>query len=169
MEYGKKWFLMDFVKDRYIEEAFPKKCAYFDKIGLGKTFRIKWLEKTVRAMCVAAGFFLFLILWFGATYPTTAAKLPIVGRMFQYIQEKLEFSGNYEGYADEVGTVYSNNGISVTISEIYCDGTVLIISYKIESKTAFQNYSGDTSTSVQMHYDGESVMNDNGNIPVLTF
>ena len=70
----------------------------------------------------------------------------------------------YEGYADEIGAVYSNNGISVTISEAYCDGTVLVLSYKVESKMAFRSYPGDTSTSVQMHYDAENVKNDNGKL-----
>lgn len=167
MECGKKWFLMDFTEEQYIAEAFPKKSAYFRRDEAAKTGRIRRVKRTVRAVCVAAGIFLFLFLWFGATYPSVAAKLPIVGGMFRYIQEKMEFGGNYEGYTDEVGAVYSNNGISVTISEVYCDGTVLAISYKVESKTAFRDYPGDTSTSAQMYYDGESVMDENGKLTEL--
>lgn len=45
MECGKKWFVMDFAKDRYIEEALPQKCAYFGQKGLEKTFRAKWIKK----------------------------------------------------------------------------------------------------------------------------
>lgn len=99
---------------------------------------------------MAAGISLFMILWFGATYPAAAAKLPIVGRVFRYIQEKLEFGGNYEGYADEIGAVYSNNGISVTISEAYCDGTVLVLSYKVESKMAFRSYPEEFELNVSI-------------------
>lgn len=167
MECGKKWFLMDFVQEQYIAETFPEKGVYFRPDKAQKTERKRRVTRTVRAVCAAAGIFLFLFLWFGATYPLAAARLPIVGGMFRYIQEKLEFGGNYEGYADEVGAVYSNNGISVTISEVYCDGTALVISYKVESKTAFRDYSGDTSASGQMYYDGENVMNENGKLTEL--
>ena len=167
MECGKKWFLMDFVQEQYIAEAFPEKEAYFAYKSAAKAGRGKRIGKSVRAVCMAAGICLFVLLWFGATYPSAAAKLPIVGGMFRYIQEKLEFGGNYEGYADEVGAVYSNNGVSVTVSEAYCDGNVLVISYKVESKTAFRDYPGDLSTSGQMYYNGESVMEENGTLTRL--
>lgn len=167
MECGKKWFLMDFVQEQYIAEAFPEKEAYLTYKSAAKAGSGKRIGKSVRAVCMAAGICLFVLLWFGTTYPSVAAKLPIVGGMFRYIQEKLEFGGNYEGYADEVGAVYSNNGISVTVSEAYCDGNVLVISYKVESKTAFRDYPGDLSTSGQMYYDGESVMEENGTLTRL--
>lgn len=159
---------MDFVQEQYIAEAFPEKEAYFAYKSAAKAGRGKRIGKSVRAVCMAAGICLFVLLWFGATYPSAAAKLPIVGGMFRYIQEKLEFGGNYEGYADEVGAVYSNNGVSVTVSEAYCDGNVLVISYKVESKTAFRDYPGDLSTSGQMYYNGESVMEENGTLTSIT-
>ena len=48
MECGKKWFLMDFVQEQYIAEAFPEKEAYFAYKSAAKAGRGKRIGKSVR-------------------------------------------------------------------------------------------------------------------------
>ena len=68
----------------------------------------------------------------------TSANIPIVGGVFEKIQDEIGFSGNYSGYATSINETVYDNGIGITLSEIYCDGESLYVSYKVESNEKFK-------------------------------
>ena len=65
--------------------------------------------------------------------PVLARNLPFVGSAFAYVQDNLDFSGLYSKYAYKVGDKAENNGISITMSEVFFDGINLYVSYVIEN------------------------------------
>ena len=84
---------------------------------------------------VAAGIGIMFAI--GVVTPTSA-NIPIIGGVFEKIQDEIGFSGNYSSYATSVNETVYDNGIGVTLSEIYCDGESLYVSYKVESEEKFQ-------------------------------
>ncbi len=92
--------------------------------------------------------------------PAFAAQIPLVGRVFEALGDSLGFSGDYSGYAEPLeedsgdsmteGTgqetdlrsgdfLYSQtkNGMTVSLSEVYCNDAALYISMVIESEEEF--------------------------------
>lgn len=80
---------------------------------------------------------------FSIANPAIAAKLPLVGGVFESIEKKIYFPGNYSKYATDVNETVESNGVKVTLSEILCDGEELYVTYKVESKKPFQYTSWD--------------------------
>lgn len=70
--------------------------------------------------------------------PTAATKIPLIGSVFENIQDRLQISGDYSNYADEVNESVYDNGVRIKLSEVYCDGESLYISYLIESDVPFK-------------------------------
>ena len=97
----------------------------------------KKIKKRKIAIGITAACFC-LVVTFGATNPALAAKLPIVGSVFEAIEKKIQFPGEYSQYATSVNEVVSDNGINVTLSDILCDGEGLYVTYKVESKESFK-------------------------------
>lgn len=76
----------------------------------------------------------------GMPNPVLAQKIPFIGKVFEYLQEQLDFSGLYSHYAVDQGDVANSSGLKVTISESYCDGLNLYISYEIKSEKPYDDY-----------------------------
>lgn len=87
----------------------------------------------------AAGLVLFVT--FGITNPALAAKLPIVGNVFKSIEKNLIFPSEYSKYATSVNETVTDNGLSVTLSDILCDDEGLYVTYIVESETPFKHTS----------------------------
>lgn len=111
----------------------------------------------------AAAAILIAAFGFCAANPVMAAKIPIIGHLFSLLQDKISFSGDYTGYAEpldggmqtepEAGgdssagngqdraSVYTQtvNGVTVTLSEVYCNKEALNISLIIEGNEDFQD------------------------------
>ena len=137
---------MNDLEDKYVLDALPKKMEknkYTFYFGLPK-----------KITCAVAAFSMFLILMItiGAMNPVFAKKLPFIGSVFHYIQNEMDFAGLYDNYADEIGEQAENNKISVCISEIYCDGNNLFLSYRIESEIPFKDYVDKEYVQSQMDY-----------------
>lgn len=156
--------LMALVADKYILETIPVKKSWL------KCRKKQWRYERIRFAAisgVAAAVLFFFILWFNAVYPAQAKNLPIIGSVFAFIQDKLEFNANYHKYATEIGAASKSNGVSITMSEVYCDGTNLFLSYKIESDTAFKDYEGDLFSLHQIASDSVYLMEYDGKTEVL--
>lgn len=71
--------------------------------------------------------------------PTLASKLPLLGNIFELMQNDVTFSGDYEEIGDELGPVYTqySNGVTITLSETYCNSDALYISMQVTSEEAF--------------------------------
>lgn len=79
-----------------------------------------------------------IILTLGMMNPTMAAKMPLIGNVFEHIQNGIETPGDYSNYADEINESVYDNGINIKLSEVYCDGESLYVSYLVESEEPFK-------------------------------
>ena len=71
--------------------------------------------------------------------PALAAKLPLIGHIFERVQNEQLYPGNYDEVAELVqeGNVSENQGITMTLSEIYSDSRAMYVSAMIESEEPF--------------------------------
>lgn len=127
----------------------------FRRIDEYHTKKKKKRKKSILIGCLAATLFssvIILNLW----YPVYARNIPFIGSAFQFIQEKLTFTGLYSNYAYQVGEVASNRGIDITLSEVYCDGTYLYVSYTVDGIDFSKDLSSGEYSNFQLLYYGDS-------------
>lgn len=72
-------------------------------------------------------------------HPTFAAKLPLIGHIFERVQSEQMFPGNFDEVAEPVtgSNISQSGGVTMTLSEIYCDSRALYVSAMIESEEPF--------------------------------
>ena len=114
--------------DNIIDSAIDK--AVEDKLKLKK----KNKRKVIGTVAASLGLFLTL----GITSPAFASNIPVIGSVFEEIQDKIGFSGRYTNYATGVNQTVYDNGIGMTLSEILCDGQSLYVTYVVESEEPFK-------------------------------
>ncbi|WWR16985.1 DUF4179 domain-containing protein [Lachnospiraceae bacterium JLR.KK008] len=105
------------------------------------------------------------ILGLGYFNPVLAAKIPLIGKIFEKVEDTVTYSGDYvdqktvltnEDHAGNLDTsdyTISDKGITLTASEVYCDGYSLFLTVNIESED------GDF-THIPKHYTGMNVTDD---------
>lgn len=86
------------------------------------------------------------------THPALAEKIPVIGHVFEILGSSFGFSGDFEEYAvpftesgsgleseqtPEYSYSMTQNGMTVTLSEIYCNSSALYLSMVLETKDAF--------------------------------
>ena len=113
-----------------------------------------WVKAAVSAAAVC-----LLLLGICTANPVLAAKIPVIGRIFSMLQKTTEYPGDYADYAqpledspesmsvkegtpdtgEEKSGSYSQtvDGVTVTLSEIYCNQQSLSISMLVEAPDAF--------------------------------
>jgi hypothetical protein len=73
--------------------------------------------------------------------PVLASKIPIIGKIFERVEDNVTYSGEFKDNADiltsedeaaKADYVVENNGVQITTSEIYCDGYSVFLTAKIE-------------------------------------
>lgn len=91
--------------------------------------------------------------------PALAAKIPLIGRIFDRVEDDVTYSGDYtdketvltsEDHAGNLDTTeysVSDKGIRLTASEIYCDGYSIFLTVNIEAEDA-------DFTHIPEHYTG---------------
>ncbi len=74
-----------------------------------------------------------------------AAGIPFIGRIFEAIEQNVSFSGDYSGKAETLGATaadgsgsadgitVSDSGVSVTASEVYCDGLSVFLTAEVSA------------------------------------
>ena len=85
-----------------------------------------------------------------AANPVLAAKLPLIGRIFQVEEEKVSYPGDYSSHAEQLAQppkegeepvespyTVTSNGTAVTVSEYYSDGAALYLGINIERENGF--------------------------------
>lgn len=96
--------------------------------------------------------------FFCAANPVVAARIPVIGKIFEKIEQFLLFSGEYsekaEPLAKETGDkgteaffIYSaeDAGVKFTASEIYCDGLSVYVTAEVElEQGGLEEISGDS-------------------------
>lgn len=82
--------------------------------------------------------------------PAYAREIPLIGSAFGYIQDQINYKGLLSFYSANYNQAAIDNGISVTVSEIYCDGDNLFISYIVEGEELADLYKSENYFESQM-------------------
>ena len=94
--------------------------------------------------------------------PALAAKIPLIGKIFEKVEDDIIYSGDYsdkgtvlteEDYAGNLDTSdysASDKGITLTASEVYCDGYSIFLTVNIEAEEV-------DFTHIPEHYTGMHV------------
>ena len=83
-----------------------------------------------------------------------AENIPIIGSVFSYIHDVIDIKGDYKKYATGTDERVQDHGITISMTEAYCDGANLFISYVIESQKKFTEYSDNQIFQNQIGYEG---------------
>lgn len=120
--------------------------------------RKKTIQSRVRrGLAVAAVFACSTI--FYMKNPASAAKLPIIGHIFERIQDSVSFQGDYSGIAKPLNDVSATDnsepeaaatsaytqtaeGITITLSEIYCNDQAIYLTMQMKSEKPFPKIMG---------------------------
>ena len=107
--------------------------------------------------------------------PVLAAKIPLIGKIFEKVDDDITYSGDYTdkktvltnedsvGNLDTSDYTVSDKGITLTASEVYCDGYSIFLTVNIESEDADfthipEHYTGmnaaDNQTAAGFYIDG---------------
>lgn len=119
----------------------------------GKRKRKSWRAGIIGLGSIAAAFFILIAI--GIMNPVWASELPLIGSIFERLEEKVVFKGSYseksmkldEGKEEPTAGkkyVQESGGITITISEAYAEKLALYLSVTIENQEAFPdefNYS----------------------------
>lgn len=125
----------------------------------------KWLTaiaSTAAALAIGTGVLV--------ANPVLAAKIPIIGKIFERVEDRVTYSGDYKDKADvltnevtnppgddrdsatvvetvsDATYVVEDQGVTFTASEVYCDGHSLYLTAKVESKDGgFSDMTGYSS------------------------
>lgn len=98
-----------------------------------------------------------------ATNPVLAAKLPLIGHIFEQVQDEQRYPGNFDEVSEPLteGNVSTSQGITMTLSEIYCNSNAIYVSAIIESDEPFpeevkeSNMLGDSDVGYYMYLENE--------------
>lgn len=120
---------------------------------------MKIFGKLGRGVAAAVAAAVIGTLGMGYLNPALAAKLPLIGNIFEKVEEDAIYSGDYtdkkivltnEDHAGNLNTsdyTVSDQGITLTASEVYCDGYSIFLTVNIESEDA-------DFTHIPRHYTG---------------
>lgn len=118
--------------------------------------------KIGKAAAAAVAAVVIATLGLGYFNPALAAKIPLIGKIFEKVEDDITYSGDYtdkgtvltnEDYAGNLDTPdysVSDQGITLTASEIYCDGYSIFLTVNIESEEA-------DFTHIPEHYTGMTI------------
>ncbi len=124
----------------------------------------------------AAGAAAVLIFGTGFCYanPALAAKIPIIGKIFERVEEKVTFSGEYKDKAQILTTemestsetevtdtkyTATDGGVKITASEVYCDGYSIYLTARIQTDEGGMTKMPEFYTSTFMNEKGTAAQN----------
>ena len=134
--------MMNLVADDYIHEALPQKRTYY-RSKQAKTHPLRY------GICAAAA----VMCTFALLFSSNGYAKSLITSAFQTIEQLIQVRGSYSSYATNVNQTVTSGDLSVTISEVYCDGINLFVSYIVESKKGFASYSENYKNYIQIEYD----------------
>lgn len=71
---------------------------------------------------------------FGVAFPTLAAKLPIVGSLFEsFVDDNSYVFDKFADYTSDIGITKESNGIQITVTDAVYDGENITIAYTMTS------------------------------------
>ena len=132
-------------KEIQIHKRRKDKMRRFDTIG--------------KAVAVAVAVVVIGIGGLGYFNPALASKIPLIGKIFEKVEDDITYSGDYtekktiltnedsSGNLDTSNYIVSDKGFTLTASEVYCDGYSVFLTVNIESEDA-------DFTHIPRHYTG---------------
>lgn len=123
------------------------------------TGKMRKFDKIGKGIAAAAAVGIIGIGGLGYFNPVLAAKIPLIGRIFEKVEDDITYSGDYANKGsvltneDSVGNMdtseysVSDRGITLTASEVYCDGYSIFLTVDIEAEDA-------DFTHIPEHYTG---------------
>lgn len=121
--------------------------------------KMRKLGKPCKVVAAAAAVAIIGISGLGYFNPVLAARIPLIGRIFERIEDDVKYSGDYTdkssvltnedpaGNLDTSEYSVSDKGYTMTASEVYCDGYSIFLTVKIEAEDA-------DFTHIPEHYTG---------------
>ena len=110
--------------DRVVEESLNQ---------IYKKNKMKIRKKAAAGLGAAAAILLFGV-FLCISNPTLAAKIPLIGHIFEQLQKEYGYSGDYTKVKEDLTDAKTVDGVTVTLSEIYCNGQGLYLTLRIESE-----------------------------------
>ena len=122
-----------------------------------KKNKIRKFEKIGKAIAAAAAICVIGIGALGYFNPVLAARIPLIGGIFEQIEDDVSYSGDYANKAsvltteDPTGNIdtsqysVSDSGITLTAIEVYCDGYSVFLTVNIEAED-------EDFTKIPKHY-----------------
>lgn len=118
-----------------------------------------------KAVAAALAISIIAIGTLGCFNPVLAAKIPLIGGIFEQIEDNVIYSGDYASKAsvltgkDPAGNIdtskysASDQGITLTATEVYCDGYSVFLTVNIEAEDA-------DFIKIPEHYTGVDITDD---------
>lgn len=87
--------------------------------------------------------------------PVLAAKIPIIGHIFERLQDDYSYQGDYSMVAtplQEEASVYTKEsaGVTVSFSEVYCNDQAIYLALSIKSEEGFPDTFTDENGNMQI-------------------
>ena len=146
--------------DQILKQALAPEISDKDiQIHRRRKGKVKKSGKTGNVLAAAVTAAVIGIGGLGYFNPAFAAKIPLVGKIFEKIEDDVTYSGDYSekgtvltnedhaGSLDTADFTVSDQGITLTASEVYCDGYSVFLTVNIESEDA-------DFTHIPRHYTG---------------
>ena len=146
--------------DQILKQALAPEISDSEiRVRTRRTGNMKKFVKTGKIAAAAAAAAVIGVGGLGQLNPVLAAKLPLIGKIFEQVAEDATYSGDYAdkktvltnedpaGNLDTSDYSVSDQGVTLTASEVYCDG------YSIFFTVNIQTEDGDF-THIPQHYTG---------------
>ena len=93
----------------------------------------------IASRCGAAAAALVAVVGICAANPALAENLPLIGHIFEKVQEEQRYPGDYSTEAELLtgANVSESDGYTITLSEVFCTESSMNVSVLIESGDAF--------------------------------
>ncbi|MDD6794270.1 MAG: DUF4179 domain-containing protein [Clostridiaceae bacterium] len=115
-----------------------------DKTINKASLHLKKRKANYKIIKIAAAVVLLSTIGLGISNPVTASSIPILGDIFEYLHSSADSKSTYQS-GDEykncktLNTVARDNGITITLSQVSCDGNKASVSYLIEGDNPLRN------------------------------
>lgn len=90
-------------------------------------------SKKIKIATTAAAVTLCCLIGIGMAAPGFAKDIPVLRSIVQTMNDKYGVQGDYQKYSQIINKTVYSNGMGVTINEVLCDDSQLIISYTVKS------------------------------------
>ena len=162
--------------DRILKQALAPEISDSEiQVHTRRTGNMKKFVKTGKIAAAAAAVAVIGVGGLGQLNPVLAAKLPLIGKIFEQVGEDATYSGDYAdkktvltnedpaGNLDTSDYSVSDQGVTLTASEVYCDGYSIFFTVNIQAEDGDfthipQHYTGtnaaDSRTAAGFYIDG---------------